>query len=247
LVGAILLHVGVIALGLLHFSKDLKFGDAVPVTIVTSPDTQAPEIAPVPTPAEAPPIPEVTPPVPEAAPPPAPETAKPEPPKAIDPTKASAKPQKATPSPSKKPSECADFFKCAGAAIGQPKPPSRQSAKPSPIVTPAKAPKFAPTAAQASAALSGMAGKVGRLWVLDCDVFGTRDVIAKVRFTVGTDGRISEGPILVDPSQQGMLVAQAAKAAVRQAAPYSFAEVPADYRNSSITMNFSAKQACSLK
>jgi hypothetical protein len=186
----------------------------------------------VPTPAEAPPAP-VAPPA-EPPPPPPAETAKPEPTKAVDSKLPTPKPQKAAATPSKNQSDCTDILKCVGKMLGPARPPAQAAGRPSPTPKPAAAPKRAPTAAEARSALAGMVGKVEGQWVLDC-------------VTIGSDGKVARGPELVNQGQGGVLVAQAARAAVKAAAPYSLADVPADYRNQEIVMNFSAKEACSKR
>jgi hypothetical protein len=99
--------------------------------------------------------------------------------------------------------------------------------------------------AQAREAISGLVSKVQARWVLDCEAPGAREMVASVRFAVGSDGQLVRGPELVRPEQRGLLPAEAARAAVQAGAPYTLAEIPADYRNLDIVMNFSAKEACS--
>lgn len=248
IIASILLHIGILALGLLHFSKHMQFGEPVPVSIVSSDEFKAPDIAPVPTPAEAPPTPQAAEPTPPPPPPPAQQTPTPEPPKPVESKAPSAKPQKASAAPSQVPSACQqNFMACIGKVVSPSQTATRPTGKPSTQIKPTMAPKHSPTAQQARQALSGLVGKVQDRWVLDCDVAGTKDVIAPVRFTVGYDGRLTEGPDLVNRAQEGTLVAQAARAAVKAAQPYSLQDVPADYRNTSITLNFSAKEACASK
>jgi periplasmic protein TonB len=250
-VGSLALH-SLVLLALLvswRFTRDLKIGSAVPVTIVANaPETnlreaeQAPQVqsaqteAPV---AEAPP---------QAAPPPAPEP-KPAP---APPKPAPAKP---TPTPTKaekpaKPEKSLDLDALAASlskATSKPLPAKPSSA--------AKGPARTETALQAhpalgtgasAAAVSGLADELQRRWNPNCEVQGGRDVIIKATFQLGAGGNVvGDVATQVVRGQGGVADAAAlrARSAVFAAAP--FRTLPREFYGERISVNFNAREACS--
>lgn len=249
LVGSVILHLGLAALALWrwpHRPVDLS-ASAVSVTLVSAAKAQAPRPAPAVTPEpEAPPPPE------EAKAEPEPPAEAPPPPPAVSPKPApppkdkGLKPEKPTPAKAAKPSPTPSLdLDALAASLAK---PSRAPAKPA-AAAPAKpsgAPTPGPTAAMAGAALKGLTDKVTRNWVLNCEVPGTRDVVAHVRFTLSSEGRVIVGPTLLDSGGSTVFAgaAEAAVRAIKAGAPYSRDEVPAEYLNQPITMRFFARDAC---
>jgi hypothetical protein len=163
-------------------------------------------------------------------------------------------PQKTTtpakPTPPVKPATTAPGLDldALGASLskGHPKPPAKPATKPVAAPKPGGAPKSAAAESLPASALAGLADKVGQLWTLNCDIPGTREVVAKVQFTLSSDGRVIDGPTLLTQSG-GAVFAGAAEAAVRAikaGQPYSLTEASPEARNKPITMRFLAKDAC---
>ncbi|MDB5444471.1 MAG: hypothetical protein JWP73_2847, partial [Phenylobacterium sp.] len=196
-VGSLALH-SLVLVGLLiswRFTRDLKIGAVVPVTIVANaPQTnlraaeQAPQVqsaqtqAPV---AEAPP--QAAP--PPAAPQPAPPTPKPAAQKPA-PTPTPAKAQKPA-----KPETSLDLDALAASlskATSKPVPPKPSSATKGPArsETALQAQPALGTGASAGAAVSGLADELQRRWNPNCDVQGGRDVLVKVTFQLGAGGQV---------------------------------------------------------
>jgi outer membrane biosynthesis protein TonB len=247
LIAALLLHA--IVFLLLWFFRPPPpppnaLGTAVPVTIVSTGPTAAPTPAPEPIPVDtAPPATEDQPvDKPDTAPPPpAPAKTKP-----VEkrPTPTPAKPQKqVVQSKTTAPSTGFDPSKIADSLA---KPKAAKAKTPAKPGVSGGAPKRGVTAAQAGVSLNGLAGKVGPLWVINCETPGARDVVANVRFTVKQDGSLLGEPILVSHTggNDMQFISGAAVSAVKKAAPYSFIDVPAEARGQSINIKFSGKEAC---
>ncbi|HEY3812405.1 MAG TPA: hypothetical protein VGL66_04210 [Caulobacteraceae bacterium] len=248
---SLLLHVGVVLL-LVYVNFGPKLPPpitGVPVTLVTSGPPAS--VQPEPTPAAqetappAPPEPTPAPPTPQPVPTPAKETPKPQP-QAKPPAPAPTKAGKTKPTPPQKPQEQSqsnyDPLAAARKAFGSPASAAPRKLPPGPRAGPAR---VAPTAAQSGAALKGLVDKMDRLWTFDCSISGNRDTVIPIHFVLGPDGRFADGPTV--QSGGSALFAGAAPSAVRAlkaGQPYSTDEVPAEYRNQGITINFKTKDAC---
>lgn len=272
--GSVLLHGAVLAAALISWpwSRDIKIGTVVPVTIRTNADTtdlraaiqaDRPEAAqteaPVPdAPAEmVSPAPE---PVPQPAPAPAP-APRPTPAPAPTPKPATTPPAKAapakTPAPKTPPAKSApatkadkgldlDALAASLAKSTKSSGASRSSA--------AKGASRAETATEArpsagsgnsAAALTGLADELQRLWNPNCDVEGGRDVRIKLRFTLASGGQV-KGKVQVVGAPADPVAQAAADRAVRAvygAAP--FRALPRELYNVPINVNFNARTACS--
>jgi outer membrane biosynthesis protein TonB len=255
--GSVALHVAVAAALLIswRFERNLKFGSAVPVTIVTDAPTQdvpaaveAPETqtaqAEQPAP-QAPPEP--TPPTPQPAPEPPqprPAAAKPAPPKPApkpQPTpKAEAKP---------KPEKSLDLDALA-ATLSKMTRTSGAKASSAP-----RGPARAATAPQASkglsqggqAALEGLVSDLERRWNPNCEVEGGRDVVVRVSFSLSSTGQLVGdvgSQIASSQTPAAKVGEERAVRAVYAAAP--FKSLPRELYGQKIIVNFDAKRACSL-
>ncbi|MDB5419906.1 MAG: hypothetical protein JWP50_3325 [Phenylobacterium sp.] len=252
-VGSLALH-SLVLVGLLiswRFTRDLKIGAVVPVTIVANaPQTnlreaeQAPQVqsaqtlAPV---AEAPP---------QAAPPPvAPQPAAP------TPKPAAQKPPPA-PTPAKaqkpaKPEKSLDLDALAASlskATSKPVPPKPSSATKGPArsETALQARPALGTGASAAAAVSGLADELQRRWNPNCDVQGGRDVLVKVTFQLGAGGQVVgdvASQIVRGQGGVAQVAANRAVSAVYAAAP--FRDLPREFYGERISVNFNAREACS--
>jgi outer membrane biosynthesis protein TonB len=250
MLGSVLLHATVAVLLLVswNFTRDLKVGSVVPVTIVSQapatdvrPAEQAPleqtaqTEAPVP---EAPP--QAAPPKPKPAPPPKPEPT----PKVVKPIPT---PAPAKPAPPAKPEKSLDLD-ALSASISKLAKPAKPSSAP-------KGPARAETAAQArpalgtgisAAAMSGLADELQRRWNPNCDVEGGRDVQLRVTFTLGAGGQVV-GDVAAQIKGPATPVARSASdraiSAVYAAAP--FRTLPREFYGEKIAVNFNAREACS--
>jgi outer membrane biosynthesis protein TonB len=253
--GSLVLHL-LIAVALMvswNFTRNLKVGAIVPVTLVANaPETdvrqaeQAPveQAAATPEPVPSAPAQSVAPPEP---PKPTPPTPKPLPtPKVVEPKPAPA-PAKPTPA---KPEKSLDLDALSASISKMAKP---TPAKPS---SAAKGPARPETAQQArpalgtgvasAAAVSGLAEELQRRWNPNCDVEGGRDVLVRVVFTIGAGGQVV-GDVGSEIRSVRNAVSQAgasrAVSAVYAAAPYR--NLPREFYGEKISVNFNAREACS--
>lgn len=253
--GSLVLHL-LIAVALMvswNFTRNLKVGAIVPVTLVANaPETdvrqaeQAPveQAAATPEPVPSAPAQSVAPPEP---PKPTPPTPKPLPtPKVVEPKPAPA-PAKPTPA---KPEKSLDLDALSASISKMAKP---TPAKPS---SAAKGPARPETAQQArpalgtgvasAAAVSGLAEELQRRWNPNCDVEGGRDVQVRVVFTIGAGGQVV-GDVGSEIRSVRNAVSQAgasrAVSAVYAAAPYR--NLPREFYGEKISVNFNAREACS--
>jgi outer membrane biosynthesis protein TonB len=269
MIGSVLLHVTV-AVALMiswNFTRDLKVGAVVPVTIVSHAPAAEPkpaEQAPIeqqaqteePQP-EAPPQPTPPAPQPKPAPPPpkpAPPPPKPEPPAPTPkPTPKAAPTPKPLPTPPPKPQAPAKAEKSLDLdALSASISSMAKSSKPT---SAAKGPPKAETApvarstlgsAASSAALSGLTDELQRRWNPNCDVEGGRDVQVRVTFTIGQGGQVvgDVGSQIKGPSTPvARTAAERAVSAVYAAAP--FRSLPREFYGEKIAVNFNAREACS--
>ncbi|MEO8113358.1 MAG: energy transducer TonB [Phenylobacterium sp.] len=243
--GSLALHGGAAVLLLVswNWTRDLKVGAVVPVTLVASlpdarPAVQAPEVETAQTEA---PVPEAP---PQAEPPPAP-AAKPAP----APTAPTEKPALQKPPPPAKPAEKSLDFDALSASLSKlvkasPKPSSapKGPARPETAVQP----RPALGAGLSGVALSGLTDELQRRWNPNCEVEGGRDVQVRVRFVLGTGGQVvGEVGSHIRGAQTAVSQAAADRAvrAVYAAAP--FRTLPREYYGVPIGVNFNAREACS--
>ena len=248
--GSVLLHVGVV-LALIYVSFGPKLPPpmtGVPVTLVSNGPPASvqpePQVAPQETAPPATPEPAPAPPTPA---PPTPAPPKPTPkPQPTPPAPSKAGKTKPTPQkPSQASSQPFDASAAAQRDFGPAPSPPRRSLPTGPSAGPAR---FNPTAAQAGVALKGLTDKMSRLWVFDCSIQGNKDAVIPIHFVIGPNGRFSDGPTVV--SGGSSLFAGAGSSAVRAlkaGQPYTTDEVPPEYRNQPLTLNFQAKDACARK
>jgi len=249
MLGSLLLHGGLAAALLIswNFTRDLKVGAIVPVTLVTNAEAtdlraaeQAPEVQTAQTEAPVPDAPaqSVT---PEPAPQPAPKVAAtPKPTPAPAPTPA---PKPVKPQPAAKVEKGLDLDALAASVS--------KSAKSSA----ARGPARTETALQArpalgaglsAAAMSGLTEELQRRWNPNCDVEGGRDVQVRVVFTLGAGGQVvGQVASQIRTAQNAVSLAAAERAvrAVYAAAP--FRTLPREFYGDRIAVNFNAREACS--
>ena len=253
LMGSVLLHATVAALFLIswNFTRDLKMGSVVPVTIVSrapDADLRPAEQAPVEQAAQTEePVPqaqlESTPPAPQPKPAPPPPTPTP---KVVKPTPA---PAPAKPAPPAKPEKSLDLDALSASLSKLTRP---AAAKPS---SAAKGPARPETAAQArpalgtgvsAAALTGLTDELQRRWNPNCDVEGGRDVQVRVTFVIGAGGQVVGDVASTIKGVQtpvSRTAAERAVSAVYAAAP--FRNLPREFYGDKIAVNFNAREACS--
>jgi len=254
MLGSLLLHASVAVLLLIswNFTRDLKVGSVVPVTIVSSApadDVRPAEQAPVEQAAATPePVPEA--PVqstPSPEPKPAPPPPKPAPiPKVVKPIPT---PAPAKPAPPAKPEKSLDLdaLSASISKMNKTAPPKPSSA--------AKGPAHAETALVArpttgtglsAAAMTGLVEELQRRWNPNCDVEGGRDVQVRVVFTIGAGGQVvgdAASQIKSTPNAVAQAGAERAMRAVYAAAPYR--TLPREFYGTRIAVNFNAREACS--
>ncbi|MDB5446280.1 MAG: hypothetical protein JWQ97_1597, partial [Phenylobacterium sp.] len=229
LMGSVALHVAVACALLIswRFTRDLKVGAVVPVTIVSNAppaDLRAAVEAPEPQTAQA------EQPLPQAPPEPTPPAPQPVPqPPAPTPTPAP------TPKPVPKPQKSLDLdallskiskpaaAKPTSAAKGAARPETAQQARP------------ALGTAAASAALSGLTEELQRRWNPNCDVADARDVLVRVTFTLNSGGGVLgdvQAQIRGAQTAAARTAADRAVSAVYAAAP--FRTLPREFYGQSI-------------
>jgi protein TonB len=251
LIGSVLLH-GAFAAALLiswNFTRDLKVGSVVPVTIVANapsadirPAVEAPaeQTAQTDQPAPAAPLETVTP-APEPKPTPPAATPKPAPP-----------PPAPVPTPTPKPTKAEKSLDLDALAASLSKAAKPSVAKASSAALGAPRPETATQARQttgtgiSAAAMSGLADELQRRWNPNCDVAGGRDVQLKVTFVIGAGGQVVGNVASQIKSAQTAVSQAAADRAVRAvyaAAP--FRSLPREFYGEQISVNFNAREACS--
>lgn len=253
MMGSVLLH-ATVAIAMLiswNFTRDLKMGSVVPVTIVSrapDADIRPAEQAPVEQAAasEAP-IPDAplqsTPPAPE--PKPAPPPPKPMPTVA----KPVPAPAPAKPAPPAKPEKSLDLDALSASVSRMSKPAvPKPSSAPQGPARPETALQARPTvgAGLSAAAMTGLVDELQRRWNPNCDVEGGRDVQVRVTFTIGAGGQVigdAASQIKSGPSAVAQAGAERAVRAVYAAAPYR--SLPREFYGTKIAVNFNAREACS--
>lgn len=268
--GSVALH-GAVAAALMiswNFSRELKTGAVVPVTIVSNapdPDVRPAEQAPMeqaaqtevpdptapaqsappePQPEPVPPKPVPTPPKPAPTPPPTPRPA----PTPTPAPKAPAKPAPAKPTPPKKAESSFDLDALEASLSKSAKAPPRPSSA-------ARGPARPETALEArttvgsgtsGAAVQGMQDELQRRWNPNCNVEGGRDVLVRVTFRLNAGGQVIGDPTTEIRSARSAVAIAAADRAVRAvyaAAP--FRSLPREFYGGPVAVNFNAKEACS--
>jgi protein TonB len=272
MLGSLLLHTTV-AVALLiswNFSRDLKAGSVVPVTIVShappSEDVKPAEQAPVeqtaqteePTP-EAPPqssppvpTPKATAPTPkpEPTPKPAPPTPAPKPtPKLMPEPKPVPAPAPAKPAPPAKPQKSLDLDALSASISSMAK-----SSKPSSAAKGAARPETAPVARQtqgtgvSALAMNGLVAQLRRHWHPNCEVEGARDVNILVTFSVGSGGQVDPGSANAHGSETSAnpIVKAAAERAIRSVYEVGALKLIApDFYGQRVNATFPGNEACS--
>lgn len=272
LAGSALLHAGLAAILLISWpwSRELKVGTVVPVTIVANapttdvrPAMEAPEPQFAATP-EPEPLTPLQPPAPTPAPePPAPRptsVAKPTPaPKAL-PNQAVAKPtptpvaKPAQPAPTAKPMPrqevdldklLASVSKSAKAGGGAPKSAAPKGPAPRPETAAQARPAVG--AGLSAAAVAGLSDELQRRWNPNCEVDGGREVRLRVTFTIGTNGQVT-GDVSAggDERSANAVVQAAAERAIRAVyAASPFRSLPPEFYGQRVAVRFNAREACS--
>ncbi|MFL5295179.1 MAG: energy transducer TonB [Phenylobacterium sp.] len=252
--GSLLLHLtAAVALMISwNFTRELKVGAAVPVTIVANapetnlrPAEQAPveQSAATETPTPSAPIQSAAPPEPpKPAPPPKPTPI----PKAVEPKPAPTPAKPAPPKPEK--SLDLDALSASISKMAKPAPAKPSSAAKGPVrpETALQARPALGTGLASAAAITGLAEDLQRRWNPNCDVEGGRDVLVRVYFTIGAGGQVV-GDVKSEIRSGKPAVAQAAAgravSAVYAAAP--FRNLPREFYGERISVNFNAREACS--
>lgn len=254
MMGSAALHAAVAILLLIswNFTRDLKVGSVVPVTIVSkAPDSSVREAQPAPVEQTAQtqtPVPDAplqsTPPAPQPKPTPAP----PKPTPKVEPTPKLI-PTPAKPAPPAKPEKSFDLDALSASLTKMTK---AQASKPSSAPKGPARPETAPQARPAmgtglsAAAMTGLAEELQRRWNPNCDVEGGRDVQVRVTFTIGAGGQVvgdATSQIRSGQSDVARAGAERAVRAVYAAAPYR--TLPREFYGEKIAVNFNAREACS--
>ena len=242
MIGSGLLHATVAALLMVSwtFTRDLKVGAIVPVTLVaTAPATDlraaepahAEQAAQTAEPVPDAPLQSTAPPAP--TPKPAPVVAKPVPaPAPVKPALA-AKPPKALDLDALSTS-VSKMVRPSSAAKGPARPETSAVARP------------ALGASLSTAAMSGLTEELQRRWNPNCDVEGGKEVQVRVSFVIGAGGQVVGDVASQIKGAQNAVAQAAAERAVRAvyaAAP--FRALPREFYGDRIAVNFNAREACS--
>jgi outer membrane biosynthesis protein TonB len=273
MLGSLLLHATIAAALLIswNFSRNLKEGSVVPVTIVSrAPDAdlrpaeQAPveQTAQAEEPVPAAPVQSTPPPAPQPKPTPTPPkpTPKAEPPPKPTPTpkvvptpKPVPAPAPAKPAPPAKPEKSLDLD-ALSASISKMAKPSSAPAKPS---SAPKGPARPETALQARAtqgsgvsamAMNGLVNQLRRHWHPNCEVEGARDVNIKVSFSIGLSGQVDPGSASANGSENSAnpVVKAAAERAVRSVYEVGALKlISPEFYGQRVSATFPGNEACS--
>ncbi len=264
---SILLHVGLVLLAFITWQltpAPLKVS-SVPVTVISDMPSRQMAEAPVdelavktpepipqpdpvpPQPTPAPPQPVPTPIKPAAKPTPTPPKPTPVPPdknglKKADPTPVK-KPVPVKPAPKAKPQD--DFL--SRLAVTPSQAPTRRAPSASTQKTTGQsAVGSGPADAGLKTEMNALTQRLNKLWLLNCDVPGSRDVAPEIRFTLSPNGRVIDGPTWVnkrgDPIWQAG--ANLALAAVNKGQPNAYLDLPAGLYNRPLKIIFDAQKAC---
>jgi len=257
MMGSVLLHLTV-AVALLiswNFSRNLKEGSVVPVTIVSSApaeDLKPAEAAPVEQTAQTEaPVPEAS---PQAAPPkpapkptPPPPTPKPTPtPKVVKPVPA---PAPAKPAPPAKPEKSLDLD-ALSASISKLSRPAKPSSAPKGASRPETATQARQTQGTGVSALAmnGLVAQLRRHWHPNCEVEGARDVNVKVTFSISPTGQVDPGSASAGGSENSPnpVVKAAAERAVRSVYEVAALKlISPDFYGQRVSATYPGHEACS--
>ncbi|WP_334164344.1 energy transducer TonB [Phenylobacterium sp.] len=268
--GSVLLHAGVAAALLISWpwTRDLKVGAVVPVTIVANApvtDLRAAEQAPVeqtaqtelpvpdappessppePTPAPpAPPTPAPTP-TPKAAPPKAAPTPAP---KAVQTPAPKTAPAKSQPKPAEKSLDFDALLASIPKAKSAPARPSSAQKGSSQAETAAEARPNLGSGLSAAQAMTGLADELQRRWNPNCEVEGGREVVVRVTFALGAGGQLVGEPAAEIRGARNAVAQAAADRAVRAVyAASPFRNLPREFYGQRVAVNFNAREACKL-
>lgn len=269
MIGSVLLHVTVAVLLMISwsFTRDLKVGAVVPVTIVShapaaepkpaeqapvEQPAQAPEPTPAPEPAPPPPAPKPAPAPPKPTPPPpkpAPPAPTPKPVPKVEPKPVAAAPPKPQPQAQAKPQKSLDLDALSASISSLSKSTSAKPAAAAKGVAQAQtspAPRQTLGAAESAAAIRGLTEELQRRWNPNCEVEGGRDVQVRVTFMLGQGGQVvgEVGSQIRGPATPvARTAADRAVSAVYAAAP--FRALPKEFYGEKIAVNFNAREACS--
>jgi outer membrane biosynthesis protein TonB len=264
---SILLHVGLVLLvfvGWISTPKPLKVS-SVPVTVISDMPSRQMAEAPVdelavktpepipqpepvpPQPTPAPPQPVPTPIKPAAKPIPTPPKPAPVPPdknglKKPEPTPV----KKPVPMPAKPTPKKEDDFLTRMAATPSQAPTRRAPSASTQKTTGQSAVGSGPADAGLKTEMNALTQRLNKLWIFQCDVPGSREVVAEIRFTLSPNGRVIEGPVWLNKRNDPVWVAQAslAMAAVNKGQPNAYLDLPAGLYNRPLKITFDAQKAC---
>ena len=263
ILGSVAVHVAVVGLALISWPREktlTPITSSVPVSIISSevieaaaPDNPSEELVtedaatapaeavaappePVP-PTPTPPVPtppRPTPPRPTPTPTPRPTPARPTPP---PPRPTPPRPAPPTPAPARPTPPRAQPSLDLNALAG-PRRPSPNTGRP------ATGQQGAGQASQATGPqLTAIFNQVYPNWTLPCDIPGANQLRIQVDITLSRDGRITDGPTLVNPQSGDVYRAAAdgALRALRQTAPF---DVPSGFPGGNFRPAFNAERAC---
>jgi len=251
--GSVLLHAGVAAALLISWpwTRDLKVGAVVPVTIVANApqtDLRAAEQAPVEQTAQTElPVPdaplESAPPEPTPAPPTPAPVAKTAPAKPAE----KAAPQKAQTKPAEK---GLDFDALLASIPKSKSAPAKPSSAPKGASRPETAQQARPnlgSGLSAAQAMTGLADELQRRWNPNCEVEGGREVVIRVTFALGAGGQLVGEPGAEIRGPRNAVAQAAADRAVRAVyAASPFRNLPREFYGQRVAVNFNAREACKL-
>ncbi len=256
-----LFHAAVVAIaviGLPWFSKPLKIGKVVPVTIITSGD--AAELAPA---QQAPEPQEAMAPAPQPQAPPEPAPLSSAPPKP-EPTPAQSRTTTPPPKPTQaKPSRAkpeTDFFKDLENSLSRDRKPATTQAtsgRPGAIqqrTASAASDSKGSDEKMSADEISALGEKVGKLWNTNCQVEGAANYVVRVRVRLTAQGFLAAAPELQDrdkvmSSGDPALIAAAQRAlsAIGRGQPYLDVLKPEHYAQwHDLIWNFDPKKTCRL-
>lgn len=243
--GSVLLHAGVAAALLISWpwTRDLKVGAVVPVTIVANApvtDLRAAEQAPVEQTAQT----EL--PVPDAPP----ESSPPEPtpaPKAVQTPAPKTAPAKSQPKPAEKSLDFDALLASIPKAKSAPARPSSAQKGSSQAETAAEARPNLGSGLSAAQAMTGLADELQRRWNPNCEVEGGREVVVRVTFALGAGGQLVGEPAAEIRGARNAVAQAAADRAVRAVyAASPFRNLPREFYGQRVAVNFNAREACKL-
>lgn len=251
--GSVLLHAGVAAALLISWpwTRDLKVGAVVPVTIVANApqtDLRSAEQAPVEQTAQTElPVPdaplESAPPEPTPAPPTPAPVAKTAPAKPVE----KAAPQKAQAKPAEK---GLDFDALLASIPASKSAPAKPSSAPKGASRPETAQQARPnlgSGLSAAQAMTGLADELQRRWNPNCEVEGGREVVIRVTFALGAGGQLVGEPAAEIRGARNAVAQAAADRAVRAVyAASPFRNLPREFYGQRVAVNFNAREACTL-